>query len=66
MALNATGSWGTVAGVVGAISSGMEIAGLIMAIIGQIGSAPEPGIGDFSFRLGAPNADGGVSAVLSF
>lgn len=66
MALGGVNSWGTVAGVVGAISSGMEIAGLIMAVVGQIGSAPEPAIGDFSFRLGAPNADGGVSGVLTF
>lgn len=61
------GTWGLVAGIVGGVSVGMEIAGIIMAIVGQIGSPREPASASgFSFRLGAPNADGGVSGVLTF
>ncbi len=66
MPLGSSGTWTPVSGIVGAASTAMEIAGLVMAIIGQIGSAPEPSVGHLSFRLGAPDADGGVSGVLSF
>jgi len=66
MALGSYGTWGPVAGIIGGISAGMELAGLINAIVGQIGSPAEPIAGNFTLRVGAPNADGGVSGVLSF
>lgn len=66
-ALNANGTWGIIAGVVGGISALMEIFGLIFAVTGQIGNprvaATRTGWG---VRLGAPSADGGLSLALTF
>ena len=66
-ALNASGSWGAIAGIVGGISAAMELARLVMAIVGQIG-APRatPPTAGWSLRLGAPSADGGLSLALAF
>lgn len=66
MAINSIGSWGMVAGIAGAISAGTELAGLIMAIVGQIGGPAEPSTGNFTLRFGAPDSDGGLSGVLTF
>lgn len=64
-AINASGTWGGVAAVVGSLGAALEIGGLIMAIVGTIGHGP-PAPGQLRTRLGASGADGGLTVELDF
>ena len=66
-AIGAGGFEAFVAGLVGSVGALMEIGGVVMAVLGQLGhEVPEAGTDPVALRIGAPGAEGGLSLEVQF